>query len=219
MHALLGTCLGQFAEDAGKESTRNVMEQRTFSSETQPSQSRPYPAKIVICLLNSGLVEESMVAGGVVAALRRTGDVAAVEASISKLYDVDEFELIETIRWAIQLQGSQPIPASSKEANSRKLSLLERLLAKIISQPLSLGPLKKALRQTLTTNDILIIFRILNEWIDWWMKEGMQILHIHPNLSQGTTSLDSNPKSTGESSGSTGASLRPENVCFLVGCS
>jgi hypothetical protein len=157
-------------------------------------------------------VEEGMVAGGVVAALRRTADVVAVEASISRLYDVDEFELVETIRWAVQLQASQPIPA---KANGRKLSLLERLLSNIISQPLSLGPLKKALRQTLSTNDILIIFRILNEWIDWWMKEGMEILHIHPTLSQGITSLDYNFKPTGESSGSTGAPLRPENVCLL----
>ncbi|PLW57817.1 hypothetical protein PCANC_00922 [Puccinia coronata f. sp. avenae] len=202
VHDLLGTCLGQFAAHAGKESTAIITDERTLSSETQPSKSKPYPAQIVICLLNSGLVEEGMVAGGVVAALRRTADVVAVEASISRLYDVDEFELVETIRWAVQLQASQPIPA---KANGRKLSLLERLLSNIISQPLSLGPLKKALRQTLSTNDILIIFRILNEWIDWWMKEGMEILHIHP------TSLDSNSKPTGESSGSTGAPLRPEN--------
>ncbi|KAA1096940.1 hypothetical protein PGT21_032027 [Puccinia graminis f. sp. tritici] len=192
VEVLLQLCLAQFGDEVGKDLTI------ASSSGNKPQNLKPYPAQIVVCLLHSGLVEQSMISGGLVAALRRTGDVGAVEVAICKLFDVDEVESIETIRWAIQFHNSpSPAPASKKVPDCKQ-SLFQRLLSKVVSQPLSPGPLKRALKQILSTNDILVVFGILNEWIDWWLEEGMQVLRINPKSSQTTTDLTSKPQPTSE---------------------
>ncbi|KAI7944359.1 hypothetical protein MJO28_011887 [Puccinia striiformis f. sp. tritici] len=212
VQVLLKICLGQFAAELSKDLTSTLADNSTYSTGSKANTLKPYPAQIVICLLNSGLVEQSMVPGGVVAALRRTGDVAGVEVAITKLFDVDESESVETIRWAMQFQNSHPPTPCFKEGTDHKQSLLRRLLSKIVSQPLSTGPLKKALKQILSTHEIIVIFRILNEWIDWWMEDGMDVLRINHKSSQTITSLSPIPKSTDESSGSINADPPSKNA-------
>ncbi|WAR60120.1 hypothetical protein PtB15_9B57 [Puccinia triticina] len=205
IQVLLQICLGQFAAEVGKDLTVNLADGSASSSGNKSKSSKPYPVQIVNCLLHSGFVEQSMVSGGLIPALRRAGDATAVEVAISKLFDVDESELVETIRWAIRFHNSSPPASKSEGVTDRKPPLFHRLLAKIVSQPLSPGPLKKALKEILSTNDILIVFRVLNQWIDWWLQEGLQVLRLDCKSSQTSGNLTSNPNPNGEASDSKNA--------------
>ncbi|KAI9617537.1 hypothetical protein H4Q26_012835 [Puccinia striiformis f. sp. tritici PST-130] len=188
VQVLLKICLGQFAAELSKDLTSTLADNSTYSTGSKANTLKPYPAQIA------------------------DRDVAGVEVAITKLFDVDESESVETIRWAMQFQNSHPPTPCFKEGTDHKQSLLRRLLSKIVSQPLSTGPLKKALKQILSTHEIIVIFRILNEWIDWWMEDGMDVLRINHKSSQTITSLSPIPKSTDESSGSINADPPSKNA-------
>lgn len=132
-------------------------------------QKEIYPSKILTSLLNMSLVEDDMISGGFFSTLRRTKDWFNIGLSISKLLDLHEEHLIETIQEVIQFESKLP---KTDEANGTdkfvKQSHLKPLLANIILQPLSSPALRKALREKLTTEEVAIVLDVLNEWIVWW---------------------------------------------------
>lgn len=187
VEALLKICLQEFATDPLKTSVDSAAHD-SLNLASISSNPQTYPRKIVSRLLKSRLVEESMIHGGVVAALRRTQDLRAVRSAVSELVDVGEIELVETIRWAIRSASSSgPVENISGKATrvlsspsaTPSPSRLRFLLPNIVSQPLSKGPLRKAFKDNLSTGEILAVLHILDEWINWWLQVGMGNLETH----------------------------------------
>ncbi|KAH9823474.1 hypothetical protein DFH28DRAFT_947260 [Melampsora americana] len=131
-----------------------------------------YPSKIITSLSNMSLVEDEMIPGGFFSTIRQTKDWFNIGLSISKLLDLHEEHLIETIREVIQSDLKLIERHRSNENDHDQFSSpshLKPLSANIISQPLLPAALRNTLKAKLLIQEVSIVLEVMKEWMAWWI--------------------------------------------------
>ncbi|KZW04155.1 hypothetical protein EXIGLDRAFT_690793 [Exidia glandulosa HHB12029] len=138
--------------------------------------ARPYPWQITKSLLDRGVVSDSMVKGGFIAALYARGDWVHIVLALkeNRVPDVPETVLIRIMKDIIARKDTSTgeamdVDSSGSGHNHGKMLLLPAFLSLCMSYPTSAPALRAAIREHLTSvEEVSAVLKALNAAVGNW---------------------------------------------------
>ncbi|KAJ8087113.1 hypothetical protein PM082_005941 [Marasmius tenuissimus] len=149
-------------------------------------QTVTYSSQIVKHLLEKKLVSSSMLDSGLLAALRLRNDWASVVQSFSSVSDLQELEIVETLRYVLARHRHTQQPTASTDGDAMQVDFvtpiqddmptLKEFLNLCLGYKVSPTPLRFALRRYMAdVDDVACLLEVLDGWIAQWTSRELQL--------------------------------------------
>ncbi|KAK1220702.1 hypothetical protein PQX77_016528 [Marasmius sp. AFHP31] len=152
---------------------------------TQP-QNVTYSSQIVKHLLEKKLVSSSMLDAGLLAALRLRNDWVSIIQSFSSVSDLQELEIVETLRYVLARHRHTQQPTASTDGDAMQVDsvtpiqddmpTLKEFLNLCLGYKVSPTPLRFALKRYMAdVDDVACLLEVLDGWIAQWTSRELQL--------------------------------------------
>ncbi|KAL0070179.1 hypothetical protein AAF712_002669 [Marasmius tenuissimus] len=149
-------------------------------------QTVTYSSQIVKHLLEKKLVSSSMLDSGLLAALRLRNDWASITQSFSSVSDLQELEIVETLRYVLARHRHTQQPTASTDGDAMQvdsvtpiqddMSTLKEFLNLCLGYKVSPTPLRFALKRYMAdVDDVACLLEVLDGWIAQWTSRELQL--------------------------------------------
>ncbi|KAF9478651.1 hypothetical protein BDN70DRAFT_879661 [Pholiota conissans] len=165
------------------------------SAESKASTTGAYASEVVQYLLEKRLVSSAMIstAGGLLGALRARNDWKTIESTFSKVLDLTEVEIVESLRVVVTRHRNSQTPAPAVDAMevdppatsiaSSDITSLPAMLSLLANYPTSRGPLLVVLRRYIQdAADLTAILQVLHGWIVQRINMDKQLMPTKKDL-------------------------------------
>ncbi|KAG7097458.1 hypothetical protein E1B28_004802 [Marasmius oreades] len=162
---------------------------------TQP-QSMPYSSQVVRHLLEKKLVSTNMLETGLLSVLRLRNDWDSIKLAFSTVSDLQELEIVDTLRYVVARHRRTYKPPASSEHDSDvevdamqldpvapitplqdDIPSLQDYMALCLRYKLSEAPFRFALKRYMKdVDDVVCLLDVLDSWIGLWTSKELQLM-------------------------------------------
>ncbi|KAF9266181.1 hypothetical protein L218DRAFT_956557 [Marasmius fiardii PR-910] len=162
---------------------------------TQP-QNTPYSSQVVRHLLEKKVVSTNMSQSGLLSALRLRNDWSSIKLAFSTVPDLQELEIIDTLRYVLARHRHTHQPTASSDNDSDAdvdamqidpvapitpiqddMPSLQDYLTLCLGYKVSETPLRFALKRYMKdVDDVVCLLGVLDTWIGLWTSRELQLM-------------------------------------------
>ncbi|KAG5635014.1 hypothetical protein H0H81_012717 [Sphagnurus paluster] len=139
----------------------------------------PYSSEVVRYLIGHQVVNSNMIEGGLLAALRYRNDWQSIDLALTKVIDLTEAEIIESLQAVVVGQRlSAPQDDSAMQIDSvTDLPPLATFLNSCVAYTTTPAALRFAMRHFLREDEnVLAVLVVLEGWLNQWSKREIKLL-------------------------------------------